>query len=87
MDTQVECKLKLELHFHSSYFYEAFFSTSSLIKNKQQNRLANSNAPMIIMALTAFKPNIDKLFSDMLDQGIDNLDRLGDNNGNIFKTT
>lgn len=87
MNTQVECKLKLELHFHSSYFCEAFFSTLSLIKNKQQNRLTSSNAPMIIMALTAFKANYGKLFNDMIDQGIDNLDWLGDNNGNVFKTT
>lgn len=42
---------------------------------------------MIIMALTAFKPNIDKLFNGMIDQGIDNLDFLGDNNGNIVKKT
>lgn len=36
------------------------------------------------MALTVFKPNIDKLFNDMIYKGIHNLDLLGDNNGIIF---
>ncbi|KAK5648378.1 hypothetical protein RI129_003270 [Pyrocoelia pectoralis] len=58
--------MNLILPFHSTC--EASFSTLNLIKNKQRNRLTHLDASMR-MALTALKPNIDKLCSDMQDQG------------------
>lgn len=63
-----EKALKLLLPFHSTYLCETAFSTLSVIKNKHRNRLLNLNAPMRL-ALTSFEPNIEKLSSEMQDQG------------------
>lgn len=60
--------LKMLLPFHFTYLCEVSFSTLSLIKNKQRNRLINLDAPMR-MALTTLSPNIEKLCSEMQDQG------------------
>lgn len=63
-----EKALKLLLPFHSTYLCETAFSTLNVIKNKHRNRLLNLNAPMRL-ALTSFKPNIEKLSGEMQDQG------------------
>lgn len=58
-----EKALKVLLPFHSTYLCETAFSALSAIKTKYRNRL--QVGPALRLSLTAIKPDIEKLVSEM----------------------
>lgn len=58
---------KVLLPFHSTYLCETAFSALTTIKTKYRNRLQGE--PTLRLSLTAIKPDIEKLVSEMQAQG------------------